>query len=108
VPDVPNRARTSAASLAVEPTTPTAPSRPPGEGALGARVERQLDGGWRVTIPVRTERVRAERLTVVREEVVLRPRLVAGVERVEGTAAREEPRVDVRGDLEATQPIVER
>jgi stress response protein YsnF len=73
--------------------------------ALDARVERTADGGWRITVPLRAERVRADRETVVREEVVLRPRVISDVERVEGEVAREELRVDVQGDLEATQPI---
>jgi stress response protein YsnF len=76
--------------------------------ALDARVERAVDGGWRVTIPLRAERVRADRQTVVRQEVVLRPRMVSGVERVDGSVAREELRVDAQGDLEATQPIADR
>jgi stress response protein YsnF len=73
---------------------------------LEARVEPGVGGGWTVRVPLRAERVRTERETVVREEVVLRPRMVAGVERVEGTVSREELRVEVSGDLDATQPIV--
>ena len=76
--------------------------------ALDARVERGVGGGWRVTIPLRVERIRADRQTVVREEVVLRRRMVSGVERVEGAIAREQLRVEGHGDLEATQPIAER
>ena len=72
---------------------------------LDARVERGPDGGWRITAPLRAERVRPDRQTVVREEVVLRPHLVSDVERVEGAVAHEELRVEVDGDLEATQPI---
>ena len=73
--------------------------------ALGARVERGPDGGWRIASPLRAERVRPDRQTIVREEVVLSPRLVSDVQRVEGAVAREELRVDLHGDLEATQPI---
>jgi stress response protein YsnF len=88
---------------------PTVDAGPAGDSAavlpLDARVERAADGGWRITVPLRAERIQADRQTVVREEVVLRPRVVSGVERVEGEVAREELRVEVKGDLEATQPI---
>jgi stress response protein YsnF len=107
------RRRDADPAVASAETVASPPADAPADDRrLGARVEPQADGGWLITIPVRAERVQTERLTVVREEVVLRPRMVSGVERVEGTVAREELRVevegDVRGDLEATQPIVDR
>ncbi|HEY3108498.1 MAG TPA: DUF2382 domain-containing protein [Chloroflexota bacterium] len=96
----------------------SAPGAGPGQGgpppasaeplALDARVERGVGGGWRVTIPLRAERVRANRQTVVREEVVLRRRMVSGVERIEGSVAGEKLRVEADGDIEATQPITDR
>jgi len=88
-----------------------APTRAPAVGEplpLDARVERGVGGGWRVTLPLRAERVRADRQTVVRAEVVLRPSTVSGVEPAEGTVARGERRVDVQGDIEATQLIADR
>ena len=83
----------------------TREDRPSEALPLDARVERTDDGGWRITVPLRAERVGADRQTVAREEVVLRRRVVPDVERVEATVAREELRVDVEGDLEATQPM---
>jgi uncharacterized protein (TIGR02271 family) len=90
-----------------------------GRPALEARVEGTLDRGWRITIPLRAERVSVDRQTVVREELVARPRTVASIKRVEATVAHEAlrierqggvetPRVESAGDVEATQRIVGR
>jgi uncharacterized protein (TIGR02271 family) len=86
---------------------------------LEARIDGTLAQGWRITIPLRAERVDVDRQTVVREELIARPRTVASIKRVEATVAHEAlwverqgsveaPRVEPAGDLEATQRIVDR
>lgn len=62
-------------------------------------------GGWEICLPVRAEHVSTAKRTVVVEEVVVRRRSMEEVVRLEDTIQQERPRLEIRGDLEATRPI---
>jgi uncharacterized protein (TIGR02271 family) len=68
----------------------------PAEGSIG-------DDADTLRVPVREDRVTAEKRVVVTEEISVGKQQVQDTERVSGTVRREEARIDIDGDVEVDE-----
>ncbi len=71
---------------------------------LEASVVRERDG-YTISLPVRSEAVHVSKQVVVGERVVVRREMTTETERIDTRVRRERLRLDLHGDLEATQPL---